>query len=250
MKVDDLSSPYHKEEIEGIRKAIDKSGRAIVFSTSPGATPVAEGAHVSQHANMWRIRDDFWDDWKPLLEQFSLLNDWTPYRGPGHFPDADMLPMGAIRQVGSRPNRPNHTRFTKNEQITMMTLWAIARSPLIMGGDLTKLDDFTSSLLTNAEVIDVDQNSSGNRQLFKQDGLIAWIADVPHSNDKYLALFNTNNAPAPVSVELKDAGFSGPVKIRDLWAKKEAAGATDGRFAPELPSHGAGLYKVSAVFSH
>ena len=72
IKVDDLSRPYHQAEIEAIRKAIDKTGRPIVFSTSPGETPVASGAHVDQHANMWRVSDDFWDDWKLLLAQFDL----------------------------------------------------------------------------------------------------------------------------------------------------------------------------------
>lgn len=244
VKVDDLSAPYHKAEIEAIRKAIDKSGRAIVFSTSPGATPVAEGAHVEQHANMWRVSDDFWDSWKPLLEQFQRLHDWTPYRGPGHFPDADMLPLGAIRQVGSNASNPNHTRFTKDEQLTMMTLWAIARSPLIMGGDLTKLDENTLSLLTNAEVIAVDQQSTGNRQLFRTGNQVAWVADVPNSKDKYLALFNTSDATGPVKVEISALGFSGPVTLRDLWAKKNLPAVTSS-FAPELPAHGAALYRVS-----
>jgi len=244
VKVDDLSAPYHKAEIEGIRKAIDKTGRPIVFSTSPGETPLVEGAHIAEHANMWRIRDDFWDSWGPLLDQFRLLNAWTPYRGPGHFPDADMLPIGAIRQVGSSPKRPNHTLFTRDEQITLMTLWSIARSPLIMGGDLTKLDDFTTSLLTNAQVIEVNQHSSGNRQLFNHDGLIAWIADGPDSKDKYLALFNTSNATASVSVNLNELGFSGRVLIRDLWSGKYLPEAADS-FAAELPTHGAGLYRLS-----
>jgi alpha-galactosidase len=244
VKVDDLSSPYHKAEIEAIRKSIDKTGRAIVFSTSPGATPLAEGRHVEENANMWRISDDFWDQWKPLKEQFQRLNDWTPYRGPGHFPDADMLPLGAIRQVrGVR--EPGRTRFTKDEQRTMMSLWAIARSPLIMGGDLTKLDDFTLSLLTNEEVIAVDQHGSGNRQLFNRVGFIAWTADVPESKEKYLAVFNTTKSAADVPVEVAELGLGRAVKVRDLWQKKNL-GSFAGRLAPRLPAHGAGLYRVAA----
>lgn len=195
VKVDDLSRPYHLAEIEAIRQAIDKSGRPMVFSTSPGETPLEAGPHIARNANMWRVSDDFWDDWSALFAQFKRLHDWTAYRGPGHFPDADMLPLGAVRQVPGMAGGP-WTRFTKDEQFTMMSLWAIARSPLMMGGDLTKNDEFTLSLLTNPEVLAVNQNSSGNRQLFNRDGFIGWIADVPNSRDKYLALFNTRNADA------------------------------------------------------
>ena len=209
VKVDDLSRPYHQPEIEAIRKAIDKTGRPIVFSTSPGETPVASGPHVEKHANMWRISDDFWDDWKPLFAQFKRLHDWTPYRGPGHFPDADMLPIGAIRQVPG--SGPPQTQFTRDEQYTLMNLWAIVRSPLMMGGDLTKNDDFTLSLLTNEEMLSVNQNSTGNRQLFNRNGLIAWVADVPNSPDKYLSVFNTRDAE---TLDIKNAAFRSELLTR------------------------------------
>jgi hypothetical protein len=243
VKIDDLSRPYHKAEIEAIRKAIDKTGRPIVFSTSPGETPLAEGDHVETHANMWRISDDFWDNWPLLFAQFQRVSDWTPYRGPGHWPDADMLPIGALRMGKSSTN------FTHDEQYTLMTLWCIARSPLIIGADLTKLDDFTSSLLINDEVVAVDQDSKNNRQLFRHDGLCAWIADVPHSRDKYLAVFNTRDIgtdPATVPVSLADLGFNGSCKVRDLWQRKDA-GVINGEFAPMIASHGAGLYRLSPM---
>ncbi len=246
VKVDDLSRPYHKPEIEAIRKAIDHTGRAIVFSTSPGETPVPEGAHVADHANQWRISDDFWDNWKALMEQFTRCHNWEPFIGPGHFPDADMLPLGTL-DMGKR-----QSRFNREEQFTMMTLWSIFRSPLIMGGDLTKLDAFTKSLLTNPEVIAVNQISTGNRQLFRRDGFVAWTADVPGSTDRYLALFNTRNKPggtnvpatAKVAANLAEVGFTGACKIRDLWANEDR-GEVSGVFAPEIPWHGAGLYRVA-----
>jgi alpha-galactosidase len=248
VKVDDLSRPYGKNraEIEAIRKAIDRTGRKIVLSTSPGETPVAEGPHVMLHANQWRISDDFWDTWGALMEQFTRCHNWEPYIGRGHFPDADMLPLGTL-DMGRRT-----TRFTRDEQFTLMTLWSIVRSPLIMGGDLTKLDAFTESLLTNPEVIAVNQNSSGNRQLFRRDGFIAWVGDIPGSTDRYLALFNTRNKPsgpeAPATAKgvanLAEVGFTGPCKIRDLWMNEDR-GEFTGQYAPELPWHGAGLYRVS-----
>jgi len=246
IKVDDLSRPYHRAEIEAIRKAIDKTGRPIVFSTSPGETPLSEGAHVNRHANMWRISDDFWDAWPQLLSQFKRLHDWTPYRIPGAWPDADMLPLGIVKFT-------RRTHFTPDEQVTMMTLWSIARSPLMHGGDMTKTDDFTLSLLANDEILAVDQHSENNRQLFRTaDGLIAWIADAPGSADKYLAVFNTRDAAkdvpkgatAPVPVNLADAGFNSAVNIRDLWAKKDI-GAFNGVFTPEVPPHGARLFRLT-----
>jgi len=267
VKVDDLSSPYHKDEIEAIRLAIDHSGRAIVFSTSPGATPVNQGPHVETHANLWRVSNDFWDNWRSLYEQFARLNSWTPYRAPGHWPDADMLPLGNVR---AWQTRDNWTDFTQNEQYTLMTLWCIARSPLIMGGNMPKNDAFTLALMTNDEVLAVDQNSVNNRQLFNTNSAVAWIADVPGSNDKYVALFNptpepaarsrrgpmamtapvvTNVPPADatlpksVSITLADAGFTGTVTVRDLWNHQDL-GAFTTTFARDINSHGAGLYRI------
>ena len=237
VKVDDISRPYHKAEIEAIRQAIDRTGQPLVLSLSPGETILAEGEHVSAHANMWRVSDDFWDNWPLLFAQFERLRKWTPYRGPGHFPDADMLPLG-VTGMGRR------TRFTKDEQYTLMTLWSIARSPLVFGGDMTKMDDFTLSLLTNAEVLAVDQDSHANRQLYNRDGLIAWVADTPGSLDKYLALFNTREAwpdrhglRVPVALLRK-------CRVRDLWQQKDL-GEFEAEFAPEINWHGAGLYRLS-----
>lgn len=239
VKVDDLSRPYHTAEIEAIRKAIDQTGRPMVFSTSPGATPLADGEHVSLHANMWRISDDFWDDWKLLFEQFARVRDWIPHRGPGHWPDADMLPVGVL-QMGK-----NKSHFTPEEQITLMTLWSIARSPLMIGADLTKLDGFTLGLLTNDEVIAVDQASTGNRELFHRDGLYGWLASVPGSSDQYLALFNTRSAAsAAVPVKFSQLGLAGIVNIRDLWERQNLGSATN-EFSPVITPHGAGLYRVS-----
>jgi hypothetical protein len=193
VKVDDIARPYddgQKAEIEAIRRAIDKTGRPIVLSLSPGDTPIERGAHVMDHANLWRISDDFWDRWEPLRGMFGRLEKWTKFRAPGAWPDADMLPFGII-ELG----RPTH--FTQDEQITCMTLWCIARSPLIFGGDLTRLDAFTRNLLTNPEVLAVNQNSANNRQLLRHDDLIVWVADVPGSRDRYVALFNAQGEAIP-----------------------------------------------------
>lgn len=187
VKVDDLSRPYEQNqaEIEAIRKAINKTKRPIVLSLSPGETPIESGNHVEYHANMWRISDDFWDSWPALKSQFGRLSKWTEFQGPGHYPDADMLPIGTLAN-GSRT-----TNFTRDEQYTLMSLWAIAKSPLILGADMTKMDSFTESLLTNPTLLAINQNSVKNKEIYNNKGVVVWSAEDPKSKDRYAAIFNT-----------------------------------------------------------
>ena len=243
VKVDNISRPYdenQKTEIEAIRKAIDKCGRPIVLSLSPGDTPIERGEHVMNHANMWRISDDFWDRWKPLYEMFGRLDKWTKFRHKGAWPDADMLPFGIIDF-----NRP--TNFTRDEQILCMSLWCIARSPLILGADMTRMDEFTLNLLTNPEVLAVNQKSVNNRQVSRENDLIVWAADVPGSRDRYVGLFNAQSNDDPfdlVSVSFADLGIMGKAKVRDLWARRDL-GVFSNSFEWELPLHGAGLFRLT-----
>ncbi|ADQ79767.1 Glycosyl hydrolase family 98 putative carbohydrate binding module [Paludibacter propionicigenes WB4] len=223
IKCDDISRPYddvQKAEVEALRKAIDKTDRQIILSLSPGATPVKMGEHVMNHANMWRITDDFWDRWGLLLAMFERLDAWTPYRGPGHFPDADMLPIGIVEFT-----RP--TNFTKNEQYTLMSMWAIGRSPLIFGGDMTKLDDFTKEMLTNPEMLKVNQQSTNNRQVSRDKNLIVWTADVPKSKDKYVALFNAQSKGD--NIDFSNADYSSPIIAGKGSSQKVEVSVKDGK---------------------
>jgi hypothetical protein len=210
----------------------------MVLSLSPGETPLDAARHVAAHANMWRISDDFWDEWPLLLAQFERLADWAPHRRPGAWPDADMLPLGLLA-LGER-----RTRFTAEEQRTMMTLWSIARSPLIMGGDLRALDPATLALLTNREMIAVNQRSEGGRQLFRDGDRIAWTARDPATDDRILALFNTGDAPQHVATPLAALGLASGAHVRDLWRKTPLGTARD-RFGVTLPPHGAGFFRLS-----
>ena len=233
IKVDDISRPYdvfQKAEIEAIREAIDLTGRPIVLSLSPGATPLSAGEHVMRHANLWRITDDFWDRWELLYAMFERLDAWTPYRGPGHYPDADMLPIGVI-DFG----RP--TKFTPDEHYTLMSLWAIGRSPLIFGGDMTQLDPFTKEMLTNPNMLKVNRESTNNRQISRDRDLIVWAADIPGSPDKYVALFNARSpeeraggAVAPTAEGGLDAagGAFAPAAEGGVVAIAEAGGLDPG----------------------
>jgi len=189
VKVDDLSRPYHADEIEMIRKAIDQTGRPIVFSMSPGATPLQEHEHAAAHANMWRTIDDFWDNWAQLNYSFSKCAEWAPYIQPGAWPDADMLPMGKFIRGERATDR--YTKFTADEQYTLMTLWTMFKSPLMFGGNMPDNDEFTNSMLTNKEVLAVHANSVNNKQWFNENDLIGWTADDPESGDKFVAVFNS-----------------------------------------------------------
>ena len=164
IKIDDLSVPYHTKEIEMIRKVINRSGRKIVLSTSPGETPIANANHVKTHANMWRIVGDFWDKWSQLKEHFEVCNRWALHIDNGHFPDADMLPLGRIG-IRAENGDDRMSRFSRDEQISLMSLFAIFRSPLMFGGDLPSNDAFTLSLITNKEVLYVNQFSQNNKQV-------------------------------------------------------------------------------------
>jgi alpha-galactosidase len=239
VKVDDIARPYHRNEpeIEAVRKAIDRSGRPMVLSISPGETPLSAAAHVAKHANLWRISDDFWDEWPLLLSQFKRLAEWAPHLRPGAWPDADMLPLGLLA-LGKR-----RTRFTPDEQRTMMSLWSIARSPLIMGGDLRALDDATLALLTNDEVLRVNQQGTGARQIFRTDRHVGWTSQYAGNGARYLALFNIGEQGEETGVELSALGVTGAAKVRDLWARR-SLGSARGRFAVTLPPHGSGLYRL------
>jgi alpha-galactosidase len=223
VKVDDIARPYdsvQRAEIEAIRKAIDKSGRPMVLSLSPGATPINAAEHVAQHANLWRITDDFWDRWGLLRDMFERLHTWTPHRRPGAWPDADMLPLGII-DFGRK------THFTLDEQYTLMSLWAIGRSPLIFGGDMTKLDAQTLELLTNPEMLEVNQHSVNNRQISRDKNLIVWGADAPANADKFVALFNAQSKGE--SLDFSSADYASPVIAGEGSSQEISVSVTGGK---------------------
>ncbi len=246
VKVDDILSPFWEAEIVGVRKAIENAGRPMVLSLSHGATTPIEKADVlKENAHLWRISADFWDRWEDLKEMFELTHKWEAHIGPGHWPDADMIPIGRLSRRGPKgPER--ESEFTMDEKQTLMTLWNIARSPLMLGGDLMQLRTYDFRLFVNDEVLKVGRSSANNRQLFRRGNHVAWVADVPGSKDKYLAVFNLGeDDTTPVSVLLKDVGFSGKVELRDLWSGKTSV--HDSTYLDILlPVHGSSLYMISA----
>ena len=245
VKADDmLAPPYHAGEIELMRKAIDNSGRPMVLSLSPGEAPLSRARHLGRNANMWRISADFWDEWEALRHSFDLLNSWSPWVGPHTWPDADMLPIGRL-SLNGRPHGPDRqSKFTWPEHYTLMTLFCIARSPLMWGGDPLTSSEKSVSFLKNKEVLAVNQNSENNRQIYHRHGLAAWMADVPGSRDRYLALFNLNERKARVSFNFEWETMRGKYVVRDLWSHHDL-GESAGEFGAEIEAHGAGLYRLT-----
>ncbi|MBS1564898.1 MAG: glycoside hydrolase family 27 protein, partial [Bacteroidetes bacterium] len=243
IKVDDLSRPYHKAEVEGYKKAIEHCGRPVLFSLSPGATPVAEAAHVATYGNMWRMADDFWDNWKEILQMMDFAAQWEGKGGPGHWPDADMLQIGKLSKRG--PVGPERfSRFTDDELQTHMTFWCIYRSPLIMGGNLPENRAIETRLLTNDEVLAVNQQGENPKLVLKTDSVRIWKSEVAGTKDIYVALFNTGNHAGPVKVSFAQLGLKGKVTVRDLWEKKEL-GSFKKEFSATIPSHGSVLVKMA-----
>ncbi|MDE3180542.1 MAG: alpha-galactosidase, partial [Acidobacteriota bacterium] len=185
-----------------------------------------------------------WDNWSQILQQFDFARDWAQFGGPNHWPDADMLPLGRIRVRGYRDRSP--CKLTHDEQITMMTLWSIFRSPLMMGGDLPSLDPFTLSLLTNPEVLAVDQHSVGGREILRPQNAIIWEARDPASGAKYVAFFNTGTAPRRIAVTWRRLGINRKAGVRDLWRRKDL-GNYNGEFEATINPHGAGFYKLTTA---
>jgi hypothetical protein len=264
IKVDCISNhPYRPTEIRQISEAIRKTGRPIVLSLSPGPTQLSDAAEVAKYAQMWRITDDHWDYWtaehKPnagefpfaLREEFDRIASWAPYVKPGNWPDPDMLPEGYL---GPHPGNgdPRPTRYTHDEQRTEFTLWAISRSPLILGDNLTRLDDFTRSLYANKEVTNLNQTAvesrpgllpkdSGNASAFPER---YWFARTGGSNPKsYIAIFNL--ADAATSSNLPWVLFRLPNKphaVHDVWTQKQIPASKSLHVV--LPAHGCALFRI------
>lgn len=228
VKVDDIANtefspqnPYSAEkEIEMIRAAIDRSGRDMVLSLSPGPAPLNKAEHLSENANMWRISGDFWDRWDKLLNMFSLCEKWYPYVKDGSFPDCDILPLGKLCIDGSyMGDMGRDSGFTKEEQKNMMTLWAVFRSPLFFGGELRLTDNYTLSLVTNPEVINVNQNSEKPLFVYNKGGIAVWQTKI--ENCTAVAVFNLSDEEKHYKLSFSDLGIENVRAVRDLWARKD-----------------------------
>jgi hypothetical protein len=243
IKADDIARPMHRDEIAALHRAILKTGRPIVLSLSPGPATVKDLAFLQENANLWRISDDFWDDWASLKQMFLLLSVWGGTGRPGAWPDADMLPLG---HIGLRAERGGDrtSRFTPDEARTVMSLWSIAQSPLMFGGDLPTTDAATLSLITNDEVLAANQAAAHGYPFWQSGSQVAWSADPLSGAGKYLAVFNAGERPATIHVDWGALKLPERCILRDLWDKKDV-GPIDAGYTFQLAPHASGLYRLT-----
>ncbi len=245
VKCDDIARelPHEEAELVMLSQALHACGRDMILSLSPGPALLEKAELYKQTANMWRITDDFWDKWELLYDMFARAERWCTHTGAGCFPDADMLPVGPIRQDY---DPSNWTEFTEDEQITMMTLWSIFRSPLMIGGEMTGFDAFTMGLLTNEEILKMHRDVRHSHQVWRReiDGVehILWTG-VSSQGGQYIAVFNTGQRDSEITLSLGDLEIDHGIKGRELWSGKEIAAEEELNIT--LKSHGAKAYYVN-----
>jgi hypothetical protein len=229
----------NRADIQAWRQALDKTGRDIWLELS-NSLAIADVAAWKAYANGWRITGDIENYggttltiWGKVSGRFAAAAKWAQYAGPGGWNDLDSLELGAGANDG----------LTADERQTTMTLWAVSAAPLSLGADLTALDNADLPLMTNMEVIAVDQAGVAAHPLSTASNQQVWVAKQP-DGARVVALFNLDAAAAPVTVQWSDLGLSGPATVRDLWARMDL-GAINGSYSATLPAHGSRLLKIT-----
>ena len=235
--------PGLQEPYRVMRASLDKVNRDILFSYCQYGMGAVWEWGAALGGNSWRTTGDINDSWNSMTRNGFSQAGHEKYAGPGHFNDPDMLVVG---QVGWGPSL-HATHLTPNEQYTHMTLWCLLTSPLLIGCDMTQLDPFTLSLLSNDEVLEVDQDPLGHQaaRISKNGDLEVWAKDMSDGS-KAVGLFNRGYAATQVSVNWSDLGLTGKQRVRDLW-RQQNVGEFSGDYAAEVPRHGAVLVRVWPV---
>ena len=235
-----------------VSRAIAKTGRPMVLSLSPGEMPPDKVEDARREATMWRISDDVWDVWhsavaypQGLGDQIPRLARWAGQASAGRWSDADMLPLGYL---GPSPGwgTPRWTRLTHDEQRTLVTLWCMFRSPLMVGGDLPKTDAWTLGLLTNREVLAIDQSAVKSRPVHLGERFAVWVADRPDGSARYVSVTNTSDIVQKLTVSWGSLGLRiGAHAARELWLERDLGRARDLNVV--LAPHATALYAVQTA---
>ncbi|MBP3939786.1 MAG: glycoside hydrolase family 27 protein [Clostridia bacterium] len=239
IKIDDICRelPHEESELVMISDSLKNCGRDMVFSLSPGPAVLDKSELYKQVADMWRITDDFWDQWELLYEMFERCEKWSIHTGAGNWPDADMLPIGALEQT---ENGGRYTRFTEEEQKNMMTLWAIFRSPLMIGGEMTKFDEFTMELITNEAILKMHSDSRHAHQVWRREvngvETVLWTAQSSEGG-RYIAVFNLGEKDNEFELDFEDLEIYENVNVTELWSGEKAENVSSLKIS--LPKHGA-----------
>lgn len=229
-----------------IKEAIEKCGRPMVLSLSPGPARLEQKDFLLENANMWRMTDDFWDNWKMLYDMFEKAHEWEGVGCKGHWPDCDMLPLGRICMCNDENGEKGHlSRFTHDEQKILMTLWCIFRSPLMFGGDLRENDEFTLSLLTNERLLEMHKKGRKPRQIYRKKDLVIWRS-VAKDGRTFLAIFNIGEKTKSHKIRFKDLGLAGSeAKAVDIWSGSQ--GIVKDKECVDMAPHTVECYAIEAT---
>jgi alpha-galactosidase len=226
-KPDQMQAAYRK-----MHEALLRTGRPILYSLCQYGLEGVWKWGRSVGGNTWRTTDDITDNYYMMTFLGFGQNGLQKYAGPGGWNDPDMLEIG-------------NGGMDENEEKTQMSLWSILAAPLIAGNDLTKMTEATRAILTNPEVIAVEQDRAGIQgRMIRQGGpLEVWMKPLADGS-KAVALFNTDWGPMPIRVNFRDIGVSGSATVRDLWVRKNL-GRFTGSFTAQVPKHGVAMVKIT-----
>ncbi len=249
IKCDDICDSFlYKErftgwyETEMLHRAIEKCGRPIVLSLSPGPAHIDRAWFYHKNANMWRITDDFWDNWSLLKPMFRRCEMWQDHVKEGGFPDCDMLPVGRIGRVFGEERM---SRFTMDEQRTMMALWCLFRSPLMIGAELSLLDSETEKLLTNEGLLSCMKRGSKGEQIFLDSNEAVWKNENGETGEIRIGFFNLTEESRTIGVCAKEISnrLIGKEPLTELFGEADAA-FESGWLRVQVPAHGVRIYRV------
>jgi alpha-galactosidase len=234
-------APIDVENTRRMSEALNGCGRDIVYSLSNGAS-FNRAKDWAELSNLWRTTGDIGDNWNSVAGIGFSQDRWKEFAGPGHWNDPDMLVVGYVGWGNPRP-----TRLSPNEQYSHVSLWCLLSAPLLLGCDLSKADDFLVNLLSNDEVLEVNQDPLGKQagRVSSVDGLEVWAKDM-EDGSKAVGLFNTGLSEAKVTAKWSDLGIKGPQRVRDLWRQKDLS-VFDDLFEATVPRHGVMLVRLWAV---
>jgi hypothetical protein len=225
-------------DVEAWAKALKKTGRPIHVELSNNLD-IKQIDTWKNLSNGWRTDHDveaygtpYLASWKKVVRRFDDVAQWQPHAGPGGWNDLDSLNVANGSKDG----------LTTDEKFSYVSLWAIAASQFVIGNDLTSLDDFGISLLTNDEILGVNQSGVAGKRLYKKSDSQVFYQSLPDGSYN-IALFNTSKSNTDVTVKWKDLGIQGSAFVRDLWSHQDL-GSMEGGFTASIPTHGSRMIQV------
>jgi len=234
-------APIHADATREMHDALRATGRDIIFSLSNNGlyTLLKEIRDVSQYANSWRTTDDVHNNWQNVSNSAFNQDPWASYAESGRFNDPDMLVIGVVGW-----GKPHPTHLTPDEQYTQISMWCLLSAPLLLGCDLQKLDPFTLSLITNDEVLDIDQDSMGMQATcISTNGGCNVYAKPLEDGSWAVGLINRGKDSATATLKWEDLKLTGSYRVRDLWRQKDL-GDFNGEFSSQVAPHGIVLIRV------